>query len=61
MPDELRGQLVVRPGSSVRLAEHDPAATFGHEKETAKAKVAADLERASSRAYCGGCAYATPS
>ena len=48
MPDDLRGQLVVTPGSSVRLAEHDPAATFGYEKETAKAKVAADLERLAS-------------
>ncbi|HYN64577.1 MAG TPA: polyphosphate kinase 2 family protein, partial [Candidatus Limnocylindrales bacterium] len=36
---------MVKPGSNVRLADYDPSATFGHAKETARAKVAADLLR----------------
>ncbi len=45
MSEGLRRRLLVKPGSDVRLAEHDASATFGYEKEAAKARSAADLER----------------
>jgi PPK2 family polyphosphate:nucleotide phosphotransferase len=41
----MRKLLVVEPGSKVRLEERDPAATHGWTKETAAAKVTADLRR----------------
>ena len=44
----LRDRLLVKPGSTVNLAEVDPNETFGHVKVTAEAKVAADLERLTS-------------
>ena len=44
----LRRQLVVKPGSTMRLADHDPTATFGHRKKTAEKKVADDLARLTS-------------
>jgi PPK2 family polyphosphate:nucleotide phosphotransferase len=47
-PVGLRGRLMVKPGSIVRLGALDPDETFGHRKETALAKVAADLERLTS-------------
>ena len=42
---KLRDRLLVEPGSRVRLAARDPEATHGWTKETAVAKVAADLAR----------------
>jgi PPK2 family polyphosphate:nucleotide phosphotransferase len=41
----LRDQLVVRPGTRVRLDALDAGATFGHDKDGAPAKVAADVGR----------------
>ena len=41
----LRRQLQVEPGSTVRLEKRDPSMTFGWTKETARAKVTADLVR----------------
>jgi PPK2 family polyphosphate:nucleotide phosphotransferase len=41
----LRERLVVEPGSRVRLAAHDPEATHGWSKQTAAAKIGADLAR----------------
>jgi PPK2 family polyphosphate:nucleotide phosphotransferase len=41
----LREHLVVKPGSKVKLAHHDPSATYGWSKETALDKVTADLAR----------------
>jgi len=41
----LRDRLLVKPGSTVDLADVDPNETFGHGKATAEVKVAADLER----------------
>jgi PPK2 family polyphosphate:nucleotide phosphotransferase len=43
--DRLRDELVVKPGSSVRLSAIDPDATHGHRKSTARPKIEADLER----------------
>jgi PPK2 family polyphosphate:nucleotide phosphotransferase len=43
----LRELLRVRPGSSFRLADLDPGATFGHAKDAALAKVTGDLRRLS--------------
>jgi PPK2 family polyphosphate:nucleotide phosphotransferase len=37
--------LRVKPGSKVRLERVDPAASHGHDKRTAKATIARDLER----------------
>ena len=37
--------LRVQPGSRVRLAQIDPSATFGHEKEAAAAELQAGLDR----------------
>jgi PPK2 family polyphosphate:nucleotide phosphotransferase len=45
---DLRGQLLVKPGSTVRLADHDPTEPFGHDKKSAVKKVAADLARLTS-------------
>src|ERR1700674_660935 len=47
-PSRLRGKLIVMPASVVRLADHDPSETFGHQKKAAEAKVAADLARLTS-------------
>ncbi len=44
----LRDRLLVKPGSTVNLADVDPNETFGHVKVTAEVKVAADLERLTS-------------
>jgi len=44
----LRDRLLVKPGSTVDLADVDPNETFGHGKATAEVKVAADLERLTS-------------
>lgn len=41
----LRERLVVKPGSSVNLARHDPGATFGHAKDEAAAIAAHDIVR----------------
>jgi len=41
----LREQLLVRPGSRVSLAKHDPNDTFGREKDDAAAIVARDIGR----------------
>jgi PPK2 family polyphosphate:nucleotide phosphotransferase len=41
----LRDQLVVRPGTRVRLDALDAGASFGHDKDDAQAKVAADVGR----------------
>ena len=41
----LRTRLQVAPRAKVSLAGIDPEATFGHDKEGAKAKVASDLQR----------------
>ena len=42
---DLREALRVKPGSRVRLAALDPAATFGYDKATAKPLLEARLER----------------
>ena len=44
----LRDRLLVKPWSTVNLADVDPNETFGHVKVTAEVKVAADLERLTS-------------
>ena len=44
----LRDRLLVKPGSTVNLADVDPNETFGHVKVTAEVRVAADLERLTS-------------
>ena len=44
----LRDRLLVKPGSTVNLADVDPNETFGHVKVTAEVKVAADVERLTS-------------
>ncbi len=41
----LRERMIVRPGAKVDLSDHDPSATFGHDKEGAQAKLAADLAK----------------
>jgi PPK2 family polyphosphate:nucleotide phosphotransferase len=41
----LRARLRVLPGAKVRLADIDPGATFGHDKESATSEVAKDLAR----------------
>jgi PPK2 family polyphosphate:nucleotide phosphotransferase len=41
----LRSRLLVQTGSTVRLAGVDPGATFGHDRASAKKKIARDLER----------------
>lgn len=43
--DSLRDRLIVKPGSKVRIEDHDPRETFGHSKDDAAGKVAADVER----------------
>jgi len=43
--DALRGHLLVKPGSTVHLADVDPNATFGYHKASADRKVARDLQR----------------
>jgi PPK2 family polyphosphate:nucleotide phosphotransferase len=43
--DTLRQALRVKPGSRVRLASLDPAATFGHSKDASAAELAAGLAR----------------
>lgn len=45
MADDLRRRLRVAPGSRVRLADHDPDATFGRRKEDAAAELDRDLAR----------------
>ncbi len=47
MPESssLREALRVEPGSRVRLADIDPAETFGHDKASAKEDLEAGLER----------------
>ena len=44
----LRDRLLVKPGSTVNLADVDPNETLGHVKVTAEVKVAADLEHLTS-------------
>jgi PPK2 family polyphosphate:nucleotide phosphotransferase len=41
----LRDALLVRPGTRVKLAKIDPAATFGHTKESATAELETGLAR----------------
>ena len=41
----LRDQLIVKPGSKVKLANRKPDDTFGYRKEQAAPKVDADVER----------------
>jgi len=43
--DSLRDKLRVRPGARFKLANVDPAGTFGHTKEAATAELAAGLTR----------------
>src|SRR5262245_37387117 len=43
--DSLRERLIVRPGASVDIAKLDAGETFGHAKDTAPGKIAADVER----------------
>ena len=43
--DRLGSSLMVKPGSKVDLSKIDPAATFGHTKESAEADLAAGLTR----------------
>lgn len=43
--DSLRDRLIVKPGTKVRIADHDPRETFGQSKDDAPAKVAADVAR----------------
>ena len=41
----LRERLIVRPGTKVKLADHDPAETYGFKKDAATPKIDADVER----------------
>ena len=41
----LRDRFIVKPGSKVRLADHDPGETHGHRKDQAMPKIDADLKR----------------
>ena len=41
----LRDRLIVRPGSAVDIGALDPGETFGHDKDDAPAKLAADVGR----------------
>lgn len=41
----LRDELRIKPGSKVDLSKRSPSETFGHDKESAPEKLAADLER----------------
>jgi PPK2 family polyphosphate:nucleotide phosphotransferase len=41
----LRQRLLVEPGKSVDLRDHDPGATFGHTKEAAQAELARNVDR----------------
>jgi PPK2 family polyphosphate:nucleotide phosphotransferase len=41
----LRDRLIVKPGSKVSLADHDPSDTFGHEKADAPVSLAKNVER----------------
>ena len=45
MSTDLRTALAVQPGSTVRLADVDPAATFGRTKDEAGPELEADLAR----------------
>jgi PPK2 family polyphosphate:nucleotide phosphotransferase len=45
--DSLRERLVVKPGSKVSLAKHDPNETFGHAKDDAPEITARDIARLS--------------
>jgi PPK2 family polyphosphate:nucleotide phosphotransferase len=44
-PRDLRAALVVKPGTRVRLAKFDPAATHGFDKETAAPRLERELAR----------------
>ena len=41
----LRDELIVKPGSKVKLADRSPSETFGFRKEQAAPKIDADIER----------------
>lgn len=45
MNDKLLRTLRVRPGASVKIADHDPRETFGWDKEGAKSELAEVVER----------------